>query len=64
MAGEMTVRNATQGAILMKIDKKSLLLYYGYFFSGYHFIYFMYYVFANYISVYLKEPFALCDSTI
>ena len=61
----MTVRNATQGAILMKIDKKSsLLLSYDYFFSGYHFIYFIYDVFGNHISVYLKEPFALCDSTI
>ena len=61
MAGEMTVRDATEDANSMKIDKKSLLLLYEYFFSGYYFIYD---VFANYIFVYLKEPFALCDSTI
>ena len=48
----MTVLNATQGAILMKIDKRSLLLLYDYLFSGYHFIYFIYDVFANYISVF------------
>ena len=60
----MTVRSATQGAIQMTIYEKSLLLVYDYFFSGYRFISFIYDVFANYISVYSKGPFALCDSTI